>query len=175
MKILRFALLGFLFIASLNVSNTYGQLSRAKALARRVAPSPAPAPQRNPYPASPYSRTPVQANPAPPAATPPAPTPAPQPVTPVPTAPIAVRPAAPVDPAKVQAQNEETVRKTVEFQKKRAEEGSSVAQYDLGLRYLKGDGVEKDEEAGRKWLEKSAKDGNTQASKKLKELNETKN
>jgi hypothetical protein len=76
----------------------------------------------------------------------------------------------PPDPEKVRAAKEAAVRRTVEFQKKRASEGSQSAQYELGVRYLKGDGVEKDEAAGRKWLESSAKTGYSPAIKKLQEL-----
>ncbi len=61
-------------------------------------------------------------------------------------------------------------RKTVEFQKQRAEAGSDTAQYDLAVRYLKGEGVQRDLERARRWLEKSAKAGNSLAAKKLKEL-----
>ena len=76
----------------------------------------------------------------------------------------------PGDPNKAQAAKEETLRKTIAFQKKRAEEGSTSAQYDLGLRYLTGDGLEKDSEAARRWLETAAKGGHTQAARKLQEL-----
>jgi len=76
----------------------------------------------------------------------------------------------PPDPEKVKAAKEETLRKTVEFQKKRAEEGSESAQYELGMRYLKGEGVEKDEATGRKWLEQSAKNGFSPAATKLEDL-----
>lgn len=76
----------------------------------------------------------------------------------------------PVDPEKVKAAKAEALRKTVEFQKKRASEGSESAQYELGLRYLKGDGVDKDPAEGRKWLALSAKNGYIPATKKLTEL-----
>jgi len=69
---------------------------------------------------------------------------------------------------------QETLRKTIEFQKKRAAEGSPSAQYELGLRYLKGDGVDKDEAAGMKLLEESAKQDYTLAKKKIEELKEKK-
>ena len=64
----------------------------------------------------------------------------------------------------------ELLRKTVESQKKRATEGSAGAQYDLGIRYLTGDGVEKSPELGRKWLGLSAAQGNTGAIRKMEEL-----
>jgi TPR repeat protein len=79
----------------------------------------------------------------------------------------------PPDPEKVKAAKAEAVRKTVEFQKMRAEEGSESAQYELGLRYLKGDGVEKDEALGRKWLKESAKNGYAAATRKLDDLDKT--
>lgn len=65
-----------------------------------------------------------------------------------------------------------TKQKVLEFQRKRADEGSASAQFDLATRYLNGDGVEKDEATARSWLRKAAAGGNTQAAKKLKELGE---
>jgi len=62
----------------------------------------------------------------------------------------------------------------IEFQKKRAAEGSPSAQYELGLRYLAGDGVEQDEAAGMKLLEQSAAQDYTLAKKKVEELKEKK-
>lgn len=61
-------------------------------------------------------------------------------------------------------------QKVLEFQQKRASEGSASAQFDMALRYLNGDGVEKNEATARSWLEKAAAGGNSQAVKKLKEL-----
>lgn len=63
-----------------------------------------------------------------------------------------------------------TKQKVLEFQQKRAAEGSATAQFDLGMRYLAGDGVEKDEATARSWLQKAAANGNSQATKKLREL-----
>lgn len=60
--------------------------------------------------------------------------------------------------------------KAVEFEKKRAEDDYGWAQYALGVRYITGKGVEKDPAQARKWLEKAAKNGETQAVKKLEEL-----
>ena len=76
-------------------------------------------------------------------------------------------PPPPTDPEKAK---QETVKKTIEFQKKRAAEGSPSAQYELGVRYLTGDGLEKDEAEGIKLLEESAKQDYTLAKKKLDEL-----
>jgi|GEM_PF-2941219 len=74
------------------------------------------------------------------------------------------------DSEKAKAAKSEAQRRAVDYQKKRAEEGSGQAQYDLGVRYLKGDGVELNDKLGREWLEKSAKNGFSQAQRKLDEL-----
>lgn len=103
----------------------------------------------------------------------PAPKPAPTPPAPVPanTNTAVPAPPPPADPEKAKL---ETLKKTIEFQKKRAAEGSPSAQYELGLRYLNGDGVEKDGAAGMKLLEESAKQDYTLAKRKLDELKEKK-
>jgi TPR repeat protein len=75
-----------------------------------------------------------------------------------------------VTPQKTDEEKAELLKKTIEFQKRRAAEGSATSQYDLGLRYLNGDGLEKNPEEARKWLELSAKGGNNQAKAKLEEL-----
>jgi len=79
-----------------------------------------------------------------------------------------------VDPAKVQAGKEEVERKRLEYQKKRAEEGSPIAQFDMGLRYMKGDGVEKNLELAEKWFTLAEKNGNVHATKQLAELKKLK-
>lgn len=61
-------------------------------------------------------------------------------------------------------------RRVVAFQRKRADEGSPSAQYQLGLRYLRGEGVPKDSGEARKWLSLALKSGHTQAKRKLAEL-----
>ena|SRR5438477_2531025 len=113
------------------------------------------------------------ANNPPPAGGAPASKPAPPPRT---AAPMTNNTAVPAPPRPADAEKAklETLRKTIEFQKKRAAEGSPSAQYELGLRYLSGDGVEQDEAAGRKWLEDSAKQDYTPAKKKLDELKDSK-
>ena len=75
-----------------------------------------------------------------------------------------------VVPEKTAEQKVAILQKTIEFQKKRAEAGAPTAQYDLGIRYLNGDGVEKNPELAKKWLHSAATNGNTQAVKKLGEL-----
>jgi TPR repeat protein len=153
MKSIRFSLLALLLTTSLGSMNAQAQYSRAKELAREVAPRPASAPTR------------------PPAR--PAPAPATVPATPAqarPNTSTAAKPAASVDTAKSVTAKDQATRKTIEFQKRRAEEGSATAQYDLGMRYLKGDGVEQNEAKGRELLEASAKNGFNPAAKKLEEL-----
>jgi hypothetical protein len=83
----------------------------------------------------------------------------------VPNQPVAV---SPITPPK--QTDEETERKVLEFQMRQAERGSGYAQYELGSRYLEGRGVEKDPVKGREWLEKAAKNGNSDASRKLEDL-----
>lgn len=63
-----------------------------------------------------------------------------------------------------------TKLKVLEFQQKRAAEGSPSAQLDLAMRYLTGDGVEQNESIARSWLQKASAGGSTQAAKKLKEF-----
>jgi TPR repeat protein len=76
----------------------------------------------------------------------------------------------PIDPAKAAAEKAKNEEKQFEYFKKRAEEGSDHAQYELGMRYIAGKGVAPDEKLGREWLAKAAKNGNSQAGKKLTEL-----
>ncbi|MBI3880609.1 MAG: sel1 repeat family protein [Verrucomicrobia bacterium] len=56
-----------------------------------------------------------------------------------------------------------TQAKVLALQMRQASNGSATFQFDLGARYLKGDGVEKNEDLAREWLEKSAAQGNNQA------------
>lgn len=65
---------------------------------------------------------------------------------------------------------EETERKVLEFHIRQAEAGSARFQYELGLRYLEGRGVELDPAKGREWLEKAAAGGNEDAVLKIKGL-----
>ena len=71
---------------------------------------------------------------------------------------------------KTETEKIEILRKTVEFQRKRADEGSATAQFDLGVRYVTGDGVKKDRDLALQWLRKAADQGHTQAIKKMEEL-----
>jgi len=141
-------------IGLLTVLPSFGQYS-ARRLTRKVAPQPAPTHQ------------PVQPQPAPQQA----PAAAPQAVYRAPA--TVLTPSAPADPAKVAAQKSKSERDLIEWQKQRAEAGSDNAQYELGMRYLTGNGVDQDEKIGREWIKKAAKNGNAQASKKLAELSES--
>ena len=49
----------------------------------------------------------------------------------------------------------------------RAEKGSDVAQLNLGVRYLTGEGADKNPKLARKWLEAAARQGNAGAKKLL--------
>jgi TPR repeat protein len=121
----------------------------ARKLTRRIAPQlpPPPAQPGRPAPAVPNAPA---ANPGVPAA---------RPIVTGPTV-----------PQKTPEQKEEADKKLLEYQKGRAEKGSDNAQYELGMRYLTGKGVEKDEKQAREWLQKAADGGNSMAKKKLAEL-----
>ncbi|MFN7138106.1 MAG: hypothetical protein ACK4UN_02080 [Limisphaerales bacterium] len=122
----------------------YSQVPSARDVVRRATPKD----QRTPPPEqAPPANTPPQAGQANTRPTPP-----------------------PVRP-KTDAEKQEIEKKTVEFQMKRAQEGSASAQYDLGIRYLNGQGVEKNEETARQWLNAAAQQGNSAAAKKIEELN----
>lgn len=60
--------------------------------------------------------------------------------------------------------------KTVQWLLKQATNGSVSAETSLGFRYLKGQGVPKDEALGRQWLQKAAADGDAEAASKLATL-----
>jgi TPR repeat protein len=78
---------------------------------------------------------------------------------------------APVAREKTKEEKDAILKKTIAFQQQRALSGSPSAQYDLGLRYHTGDGLEKNAELARKWFEAAAKQGNNRAAQKLEELN----
>ncbi len=71
---------------------------------------------------------------------------------------------------KAQAEREAAKKRAIEFQRKRAEGGSASAQYELGVRYLNGDGVEKNPAEAHKWLTAAARQDHVWAKKKLAEL-----
>jgi TPR repeat protein len=74
------------------------------------------------------------------------------------------------DAAKSAVQKQETTKRTVDFLKKRAETGSASAQFDLGKRYLVGDGVETNRVEARKWFEAAAKQEHEGAIARLKQM-----
>ncbi|MHC1763531.1 MAG: hypothetical protein AB9869_04375 [Verrucomicrobiia bacterium] len=162
MKTLRLIVFGALVAELISLPAATAQVYSPRRITQRVAPQVNPA-QTNPAAAK---VAPAPAGNTPATATAPAVSSRTQPPRPV----VRIVPPPPQDPAKVRAEKEATTRRVVEFQKKRATEGSASAQYELGTRYLKGDGVEKDEAVARKWLESSAKAGYDPAIKKLQEL-----
>ncbi len=99
--------------------------------------------------------------PAPAGARPPAVAPAPGSVaTP---APVAVpAPVRPVDPERDQ--------RILNFQRQNAASGNPSAQYDLGMRYLRGNGVEQDDVQAMEWLKLASQNGDSRAKKELAAL-----
>ncbi len=61
----------------------------------------------------------------------------------------------------------EREQRIVDFQRQKAISGNPTSQYDLGMRYLKGDGVEQDREQALRWLKMSNQGGNSRAAKQL--------
>ena len=80
------------------------------------------------------------------------------------------RPLTEAEQAKLRLQKDKNEIKQFDFYKRRAEEGSDDAQYQLGVRYLAGKGTPPDEKLAREWFEKAAKQGHKQAAQKLAEL-----
>jgi hypothetical protein len=69
------------------------------------------------------------------------------------------------------AQDQEALdRRILESQQRRAADGLPSSQFDLGLRYLTGNGVEQNPELAREWIEKAAEAGHRPAIIKLEEL-----
>ena len=91
------------------------------------------------------------------------PTPAPPPIVLYVAPP---KPPAPKSPAEQAAE----LKRLVAFQQRCAEEGLPSYQYTLGLRYLAGDGVAKDESQALQWLGLAARQGHAAAKAKLAEL-----
>jgi hypothetical protein len=58
----------------------------------------------------------------------------------------------------------------LENQQDRAKAGYRTPQYDLGMRYLTGNGVERDNERAKHWLQLAAAQGHTRAKKELAQL-----
>jgi TPR repeat protein len=156
-------LLAAAFSLSFLSTNLSAQYS-ARNLTRKIVPppgAPGTAPNQQQKATPPPTPAPV---------TPPAPVPAQTPAVKRPT-PVPVVAARPVDPEKERAAQEKADQKAVEFEKQRANQDYGWAQYALGVRYMTGKGIDKDPDQARKWLEKAAKNGESQAVKKLAELN----
>lgn len=89
---------------------------------------------------------------------------------------LAVTPEPPVLPPMVIKSKERLAEEAkveanrLKFTLDQATNGVASAQYELGLRYLEGRGVEKDELAARSWLEKAAGKGHTYAKRALANL-----
>lgn len=65
---------------------------------------------------------------------------------------------------------DEIEQNVIEFQMKQALRGSSRSQYDLGMRYLNGEGLNQNQELAVEWLRKSAEGGFKDAEVKLQML-----
>jgi TPR repeat protein len=143
-----FIRLTFAFLAALPV---FGQAYYSpRRITQRIAPPPAaPQPAPQPQAAPPQYYAPQYSAPA---------------------VPVVRAPLSPAEAAKAEAQKQKNEEKQFEYFKKRAEEGSDHAQYEVGIRYLAGKGVPADEKLGKEWLAKAAKNGNTPAGRKLAEL-----
>ena len=72
------------------------------------------------------------------------------------------------DPGKAAAEKSEAETRLLKWHQERAENGNAYGQYSMGLRYLKGEGVKRNEELGREWLTKAAKQGHDDAYQTLK-------
>jgi hypothetical protein len=65
-----------------------------------------------------------------------------------------------------------TLDRTLQFQMQRATQGSAVAQYELGMRYLNGTGLIADRELAVIWLTKAAEQGHAKAKESLSRISE---
>eukprot|EP00818_Percolomonas_sp_WS_P003839 CAMPEP_0117438516 /NCGR_PEP_ID=MMETSP0759-20121206/2093_1 /TAXON_ID=63605 /ORGANISM="Percolomonas cosmopolitus, Strain WS" /LENGTH=475 /DNA_ID=CAMNT_0005230209 /DNA_START=14 /DNA_END=1441 /DNA_ORIENTATION=- len=63
----------------------------------------------------------------------------------------------------------QNIRAAVHQYKVAAEQGDEIAQYNLGAAYMNGEGVDKNEEEGARWLQKSAAKGNVKAKMLLRD------
>jgi TPR repeat protein len=64
----------------------------------------------------------------------------------------------------------EVESKVVQFHTAKAHAGNMTSQYELGMRYQRGDGVEQNDEHAADWLSRSADQGHTRAKKELASL-----
>ncbi len=75
-----------------------------------------------------------------------------------------------VAPAPARKPDPEREQRVINFQRQNAVSGNPSSQYDLGMRYVKGDGVEKDDKQAMEWLKLAAQNGNSRAQKELTAL-----
>jgi hypothetical protein len=87
---------------------------------------------------------------------------------PVPVLPVAVSPS--LTPEQQAARKAETAAKVLAWHQEQAANGSAYAQYQMGLHYLNGEGVEKNVAIAMEWFLKSARQGNDEAYEKLKNV-----
>jgi len=80
----------------------------------------------------------------------------------------------PVKKARMDAERERLTRNTIIWEQDRAAHGSPIAMRSIGFRYLKGNGLPKDEAKAREWLEKAAELGESAAKKELEKLDASK-
>lgn len=91
--------------------------------------------------------------------------------TAVPAAPGALTaPAVVAVPAPVRQPDPERDQRILAFQKQNAASGNPTAQYDLAMRYLRGNGVEQDDAQAMEWLKLASQNGNSRAKKELTAL-----
>lgn len=67
--------------------------------------------------------------------------------------------------------NRETEANTVKWVRDQADAGDAFSQFRMGERYLKGDGVEKDDSLAKKYLTKASAQGNQDARDLLAKMN----
>lgn len=73
-------------------------------------------------------------------------------------------------PAPARKADPEREQRVINFQRQNAVSGNPSSQYDLGMRYVKGAGVEKDDKQAMEWLKLAAQNGNSRAQKELTAL-----
>ena len=66
--------------------------------------------------------------------------------------------------------NNDNTPANIEEWKKSAEQGDAEAQYELGMAYYFGQGVEQDDKQAIEWYTKSAEQGNTSAQHELESI-----
>jgi hypothetical protein len=88
----------------------------------------------------------------------------------IPSAPKPIVPEESDRKKKQKAERDRQNYKTLIWQLERAQAGSPIAMRSIGMRYLTGDGLEKNETKAREWLKKGADGGDSGAIKELARL-----